>query len=283
MSDWLQYLYPDEAQALAEVDQWIDSGGTGAVARMLTFTHKPMEYAYQALPESVRESINRAISSTLHTMRDGSSVLVSRRSVLDRVASHSGQQVRGPRDLFYVSIRTLDVVATDYLNLARAGATIGGATAGTAGVVGLVADVPALYGILFKMIQEVAFVYGFHVKPPQEKAHILKVLDTGHYMEPEKKRRGMEELEALQDRIRQGIHTGDLDRYLLTKGLQTIARHLSISLAERKIGQTVFLVGGVIGAGVNHQLARDVGWVAYYAYRRRFLKELALRRMAGEV
>ena len=60
-----------------------------------------------------------------------------------------------------------------------------------------------------------------------------------------------------------------------------LARHLGLALTQRKLAQTVVLVGGVIGAGVNRQLAGEVGEVAFHAYRRRQLIDRALLRKEG--
>lgn len=281
--DWSRYLTPDEQVALGEVQEWIESQSSDPLTRVLTLAHKPVEYGYHRLPEQVKSSLSEAVSRVLDGMRDGSAMFVSRERIFARIAAETGRPIQNPRDLFGVSIRSLDRVALDFMNLARGGAAVEGATAGVAGVVGLVADVPALYGLLLKMIQEVAQVYGFHVKPAAERMHIIKVLDAGHYLESEKKQRAMADLDQLGQQIRLGLKNEDLERFLFYKGLQTVARHVSVSLAQRKIGQAVFVVGSVIGASVNQQLARDTGQVAFHAYRRRFLRELALRRRAGEL
>ncbi len=88
----------------------------------------------------------------------------------------------------------------------------------------------------------------------------------------------MSELESIQDMIRQGTPLKDLERFAVQKGLQALARSLGIALTQRKMAQSVVIVGGVVGAGVNLQLAGDIGEVAYHAYRRRFLQEVALSR-----
>ena len=81
--------------------------------------------------------------------------------------------------------------------------------------------------------------------------------------------------------IRRNIPVVEVQRFAVQKGLQTLARHLGLALTQRKLAQTVVLVGGVIGAGVNRQLAGEVGEVAFHAYRRRQLIDRALLRKEG--
>jgi len=80
--------------------------------------------------------------------------------------------------------------------------------------------------------------------------------------------------------IREGIPLKDIERLALAKGLQALSRQLAAGLVRRKAAQAVVLVGGLVGAGVNHQLVADVGTVAWQAYRRRFVVELAHSRLA---
>ncbi|MGE0491616.1 MAG: EcsC family protein [Vulcanimicrobiota bacterium] len=275
--DWSDYLTPDEREVLAEIEGWM-SATPGSLKKLIGLAGKPLEFAYRQVPESIQNGISEAILKVLMTMRDGTTGMVSRRKVYDKIEAISGP-LTGAGGILKVNIRTLDRVAKDCIKMSKAGCAAGGAAAGAAGLPGLIIDIPTLYGILFRMIQEVATVYGFSVKPEQEKSHILKILDVGHHPESTEKRKGMVELESIQKMIRDGTAVRDLERFAVQKGLQAMARSLGIHLTQRKLAQSVAIVGGLVGAGVNYQLAGDVSEVAYHAYRRRFLQEVALTRM----
>ncbi|MBI3927495.1 MAG: EcsC family protein [Armatimonadetes bacterium] len=275
---WTDYLTPDETAILAEVDDWVATR-PGIVGRMIGLAGKPFDFAYSKIPQSVQGAISQAVLKALTTMRDGTASLVSRKAIFQQIEALSGP-LEGAGGLLKVNVRILDRVAQDLTRKNRNACTVEGAAAGAAGLPGLALDIPALYGLLFKLIQETATCYGFPVKPPQERAHILKILDIGHHLDSDTKKAGMAELQTVQEMIRQGTPVHDLERYALHKGLQAMATNLAVSLTRRKLAQSAFIVGGLVGAGVNRMMASDIGEVAFHAYRRRFLMEVALSRMA---
>jgi hypothetical protein len=276
--DWQTYLTRDEAAAWAETDQWL-SAEASRFKKLLGFTRKPIEYAYSKVPESLRESIATAILSVLTQVRDGSAGLVSVASVRDKIGPIPNDEL----GMFRVNIRHLDAAAHSLIGQSKNLCTAEGAATGAAGLPGIVVDIPALYGLLFRMIAQVSVCYGYSADPEEERTHMLKILDIGHQLEPETKRQGMDELSLMQQMIRDDVPVAEVQRFAVQKGLQTMARHLGLALTQRKLAQSVVLMGGVVGAGVNRQLAGEVGEVAFHAYRRRHLVELAHLRRSGRL
>lgn len=282
---WFDHLRPDELAVLAEVERWVEEASLekkGLAARF----GRALEAAYGKVPNAVREALAQAINQALHTFSDGSTWLVKRETVMVQLEAQLGP-LQGPADLLNVPVRRLDEIALHYLHQTKTGVTIEGAAAGVSGLIGLAADIPFLYCMLFKMIQEIALVYGFPIKPPQERVHIMKVLDTGHDLSGRNRGTGMETLLQMERLIRAGAPVEALDLTEETQaGTHTqafvrqlrLARQLAFDLIERKLMQTIVVVGGIIGAASNHRLSQDVGMTAFHTYRRRFVMEVAIRR-----
>jgi EcsC protein family len=277
--DWVKYLTPKEISALNETNKWLHKDAS-RFKKVMGFTRKPIEYLYKKVPESVRESIASAILKVLTSVRDGTSNFVSSDAVLQKIEAKHGRLTE-PHDIFKVGVLELDDIAQDLIKKSKNACTAEGAATGIAGLPGIVVDIPALYGLLFRMISQVSVCYGFDVAPEQERTHMLKILDIGHELAPENKKAGMAELSRLQQMIREAQPVAEVQRFAIQKGLQTMARHLGLALTQRKLAQSVVLVGGAIGAGVNRQLAGEVGEVAFHAFRRRHLEELAHLRRSG--
>ena len=282
--NWRKYLSPEEDEALGETEHWLASFDAKR-KNMMAWIERPLEAAFHRIPESLKDVITQSLANSLDKMREGSGWLVQRETVHDKLRSRVGP-FQSSGDLLHFPVKALDRVAWEYVETARTGLTIEGAAAGTSGVVGLVADIPILYCVLFKLIQEVSFCYGYPVKPPQEKAHILKVLDVGHDVRGLQRVQGMIQLFQMQELIREGVSAEALEAFEPRSGTHTqalvrnlrLARQLALDLIQRKLLQTLVLVGGIVGAASNYQLTNDVGLVAYHAYRRRFLFEIAMRR-----
>ena len=288
VNPWRGQLHHWELAALEETERQIllppppkSAMGAWADGKMHQLSNK--------VPEGVRNQVTNAISSALEHMRAGSSWLVSRDKVYARIADRAGP-VRGSLDILRTPLHHLDAVAWNYAQNAKNGLTIEGAAAGAAGLVGLAADIPILYCTLFKTIQEIALCYGFPVKPPQERMHILQTLDLGHNLGNAQRPQLVCQIFSMQGMIRAGTTVealealqifhmagGGTQTQALTRNLR-LARQLALDLLERKLLQGLVIVGSAWGAAANWQLARDVGIAAYHLYRRRFLMEVALRR-----
>lgn len=277
--DWIEHLTPDEIAALRETNDWLGIEAS-RFKKMMGVARKPMEFVYKKVPESIRDGVAAAILKVLTSMRDGSASVVKTDKVFQRISQHHpGFDPQKSR--LTVGVRKLDKACLEGLKRSKNMCTAEGAATGVVGLPGIIVDVPALYALLFHMIQEAAFCYGYEVESDEEKSHILKILNIGHHMEKAAKKKGMDELNSIQSMIRDGVPVEDVEKFAVQKGLQTMARHLSIALIQRKMAQSVVLVGGVIGAGVNRKLAGEVGEVAYHAYRRRYMQDLAEGRRDG--
>lgn len=280
MSDnWVTYLNEDEQKVLKEVQDWIFAPPS-LLSKAMVLAGKPAELAYRLVPAGLKEKLGSTIYGVLGTLRNTSRTTVQPQILLDKISARLGKDVGTHHDqIFQADIAKLDPLANECIRFNKATAAVEGGAAGAVGLPGLIADVPALYVLAFRTIQEVAICYGFPIEGEVEHAYMMKVLDVGHYLENEQKRVGMEELQGLQDMISSGAPLKDLERVSLAKGLQALARELSVALFRRKAAQTMAVVGSVVGASVNFALVNDIGLTAYYAYRYRFLHEVALRRM----
>ncbi|MFA5508868.1 MAG: EcsC family protein [Vulcanimicrobiota bacterium] len=279
MEDAIAYLGPEESAALAETATWLRQKES-RFKKVMGVTRKPIEFVYNKVPESLRESIASAILKVLTSVRDGTANLTSAEVVRARVEAAEGP-LKGEHALARVPIQKLDAVALKLIDSSKNACTAEGAVAGVAGLPGIVVDVPALYALLFRMISQLSAVYGFDIQPDEERTHMLKLLEIGHQLDSESKRKGMDEILELQDMIRRDLPVVEVQRFAIQKGLQTLARHLGLALTQRKLAQSMVLVGGLVGAGVNRQLAGEVGEVAFHAYRRRQLIDRALLRKEG--
>lgn len=278
MSDWQSYLTPEERQVLADAEDWCNQP-QGPLSRAVRLAGRPFELAFGAVPEALKEALGRAIHGALSSARQLAGATLSRQGVLDRLSLRLGFDVGAqPNRLLRVPLGVLDELALEILAFHRRAAAVGGGAAGATGLVGFLGDVPVLYTLLYRSIQEVATCYGFPVEGEAEEAHMLKVLDVGHFLEDGRRRAGLQELGDLQDLLRAGVPIQDMERFAVAKGLEVLARRLAAGLARRKTTQVVAVVGSLVGAGVNYQLACDVGTVAFHAYRRRFILEVAHQR-----
>lgn len=285
---WRIYLSPVEQSYLHETEHRLLSPPP-AKGKMGAWAERKLTSMTEKVPEGIKNQLTQAVSSALEQMRQSSTWLVSKEAVYQRLQRQTGP-LRGSLDILRMPVGLLDEFCEELVRTNTTGLTIEGAVAGASGLIGLVADIPILYCCLFRIIQEISIVYGFPVKPPQERFHVVQALDLGHSLNGLQRTELALQTFAVQEMIGRGTSVEALEAqqaYLTrSSGPQTqalvrnlrLARQLALDLLERKLLQGLVIVGSAVGAAANYQLARDVGLAARHLYRRRFLMEVALRR-----
>jgi len=250
----------------------------GVLKKPVEVVEKGVEVAYRAVPEAIKTAIVTPIESMLCLFRDGSTMTVSSTSIYRKIGKLVDSGVQKGDDFLRYDIRDLDSVALDCVNFNTNVATVEGGVTGATGLPGLIADIPALYGLVFRVVQEVALCYGFRVDTPIEKRHLLKIIEIGHETDAQAKREGMSELTAMRVMLRRNVPWRELEKNVLIKAMRELAKKLGVKLTKRKLAQVVVVLGAFVGLAMNRRLVYDVGSAAYYAYRLRFLEDLVEHR-----
>jgi hypothetical protein len=181
--------------------------------------------------------------------------------------------------IFTVDLAVVEKIATDKVKSAKGLAVVQGGLTGLGGAPGLLADIPTLYFLLFRTVHQVALCFGYPADNDAERRYLLQVVNAGHHLEWRERRCALMELDALEALAEdKQAASEDMQRTLLAKSVQQLAKKLAATLITRKAAQTVALVGGAVGAVINRQLLEDVGLASFHAYRRRFLFGVAERR-----
>ncbi|MBS2036592.1 EcsC family protein [bacterium] len=274
---WRRFLNPHERAWLEDTERtWLTPPPPRS--KWGTWGEQKLNALVEKVPENIKMGLVDGVQAALEQMRQGSTWLVSAEAVRQRLGTG-------------LSLPERDAFCADLIQTNTTGLTLEGAVAGAGGLVGLVADIPILYCCLFRIIQEVSIVYDIPVEPPQERFHVVQVLELGHSFSNRERPALTTQVFQLQDVIRRGASLEELES-LLAEGVRSsgphtqaivrnlrIARQLALDLLERKLLQGLFILGSAIGAAANYQLARDVGLAARHLYRRRFLQNIALQRL----
>lgn len=158
---------------------------------------------------------------------------------------------------------------------AGANAATGGA-AGWFGAAGLTADIPATIALAARNVRATGAVYGFNETSAEETAYRLMILQVATAPGGTTRRDsigGLNDMAAflMSPEGRMVLEKGG--EWFSEKVVERIARQLGFSLAGRKAGQVVPVVGGAVAAVVNASFQTDVSRAARYAYRQRWLME----------
>lgn len=272
---WVAKLSADEQNALKDSESFFQRP-SGRVQKVLGKLGRPLDYLLKASPQKFQSGVTSAIHGVLTTVAEGAEAGSSEAGLVDELCSELGWDLDPWERIYSSDYRILEQAAQRKVTVARRFATVQGGVTGVTGAPGLIADVPSLYFLLFRMVHQVAVCLGFPAHTPAEKRYLLQVVNVGHHLELRDRRCALLELEQMESELELKSESAeDLQRTLLAKSVQLLARKLASTLVQRKAAQSVAFVGGAVGAVINRQLTEDVGLTALHAYRRRFLKKSA--------
>lgn len=174
-----------------------------------------------------------------------------------------------------------DRAAQHYWNWNLSYAATEGGAAGTAGIFGLAADIPALFTIVIRLIQQVSVCYGYDPTKPEERDYVIHILRTGSAGDVKAKLEALmflKQLETILLKVSWKKMTAEfaakqISQLSLLAAVRQFAKTLGINLTKRKALQMVPLIGAIVGASFNATYANDIGRTAFMSYRRRWIAE----------
>ncbi|RMH46660.1 MAG: EcsC family protein [Alphaproteobacteria bacterium] len=153
---------------------------------------------------------------------------------------------------------------------AQGGGAAAGGVAGWLGPAGLALDLPATIALAARTVRATAAAYGFPGDDEAERAFRLAVLELAASIAEEERGRRIARINAMA-RTLASPEARAATEWLVDKLAERVARQLGLSLAARKTGQVVPILGGIVAAAVNASYQADVARAARYAYRQRWL------------
>ena len=255
------------------ISEW-ESAGPGYLAQVGDFILSPVEKALDTVaPEGVQEAVAKAIEMFLN----GISIASRKLTDAEEIRSCAERAQNGNK----LNLRALDEVAKHYWNWHIGYAVAEGGATGATGIAGLVADIPALFTIAIRLIQQVATCYGYDVYRDNEHEYVLHVLRAGSTGDIKAKVEfliGLKQIEQVLLKVawkqmNEALARKEISQVAALAALRQFAKSLGVQMTKRKALQTIPVVGALVGASFNATFINDVGRAAYMSYRRRWIQE----------
>ncbi len=264
-----------------EITLWEDEK-PGMLKKIGTAVLMPAEKAAEKLiPAKIQETVSKAIEACLVFLaKQGPRTFDS--EVISKSARDRAQALAGDRPPHFADrLQAADERAQHYLSWHVGYAATEGAGTGMLGFAGLAADIPALFGILTRQIQEIGCCYGYDPNSVEEREYLLHILRAGTASNVKLKMEfvvAMKQFEQVLLTVAWKQMAKELANKQLTKGallagMRQFANSVGIQLTKRKALQMIPIIGAVVGASLNGVLASDIGRAAYMSYRRRWMQE----------
>ncbi|MCZ6478926.1 MAG: EcsC family protein [candidate division NC10 bacterium] len=261
-------------QAKLEIERW-ESQGPGFVSQVGDFILWPAQKAAElSIPEGLQEAVAKAIQGFLSGVGSATQLIINEGETRQKVETLLGEY----RD----ELKAADAGAKHYWGWHVGYAAAEGGATGAAGLPGLVADIPLLFTISLRLIQQMGLCYGYDVTKEAEQEYVMHILRTGSTGDIKAKMEflvGLKQIEQILlkvtwKKMNEAVACKEISRLSVLAAMRQFAKSLGIQLTKRKALQIVPVIGGLVGASFNAVFVNDVGRASYMSYRRRRITEL---------
>jgi uncharacterized protein (DUF697 family) len=282
-----------EENAAKEIRRWAD-GDPSAFSKALRLLSKPLDWAAErSATESAMKEVNERIVAVLDSLSEASTWTYDPEHVLGRARDDIDlADTASLADLRAAPMPRLDELARTFFTENTILSALEGGGTGLGGVALLAADVPILFTINLRLIQQVAASYGFRFGGPRARPLVLRVFSAAVADTPEARQEALRELRAAGKAAARGEAPGtDRDDIGVaaassegTEGTDTtenqsrvLINEIARNIAAREMAQLIPLAGAATGAGLNYWFTSATAETAYMLSRALFLEHRRLQ------
>ena len=259
-------LTPYERDVRREIETW-QNGNASFFSQAINWAMQPVDWVVrQIISEEIMEEVDTAVSRSLSLLNDASKWTLDRPDVLVR-ARKLGIELETLDDLRECELEKLDKLARSYFSENTILAAVEGGGTGLGGVVFIAADIPLLFAINLRLIQQIGAAFGFPMNGPEYSPVALSIFNVAASGSREAKNSALREISVAAAAI-----AGDQGyRGRVSGTFRDQNRHLPREIAKnivgRKLAQTIPIAGAAIGAGVNYWFTTETAESAYMLFR----------------
>lgn len=263
-------LTDPEKAVRREIEEWQHADASVA-SQAMNWAMRPVDWAVErvAAPETIDRVTDR-VHQFLSTLTDASEWTYEADDILD-AAQDRGLPVEMVGDLRSEPIDELDALARSRFRQNTILAALEGGGTGLGGAAFIAADVPLLFTINLRLIQQIGACYGFPLQGPRFRPLVLSIFNVAASGGRESRNEALREVS-----VAAAAFANDLDYKGRVSGTfrdqnRHLPREIAKALVGRKLGQTVPLAGAAVGAGVNYWFTSETAESAFMCARALYL------------
>ena len=258
-----------------EINAW-EKEGPGYLSNVTSFVLWPaMKAAELLIPEGVSQVVSKAIEGCLNTLLWGADYTFSDKDVIATLTEKNNSLTSLKAIYNSDDLESMDLSADYYWNQNLVAAIAQGGVYGFTGLVGLAANIPTLYTIVFRCIQQIALCYGFDTSKDDEKVFMLGILSIASASDVASKQAAMVFMRQIQVDIAKKTWkklAEEGGRAAIGPLVRQAAKSIGINLTKRKALMLVPAIGAIIGASFDGMYLQDIARAAKNCYRKRKLE-----------
>ncbi len=260
-----------EKTAKRQIEAW-QHGDASFVAQAMNWAMQPMDWVVKrTVSADVVDQVDEAVSDFLSMLNDASGWTYDPDDVLAGARAH-GMEVSAVPELRDMPLEKLDRLARTYVSENAILAAVEGGGTGLGGALLIAADIPLLFAINLRLIQQIGAAYGFAVKGPDYRPIVLSIFNVAASSGRDAKGDALREINVAGAAFAHG--TGYKGRVSGTFRDQNrhLPREIAKNIVGRKLAQAIPVAGAAIGAGINYWFTTETAETAYMLFRALYLE-----------
>ncbi len=260
-----------EKEVRRELDKW-QRGDASVLAQAFNFVMKPVDWVVeQAVPADMVDQAGEAVEQFLAVLNDASKWTADDSELL-AAAHRKGIDVDTVEELRDEPLDKLDALARSYFTENTVLAALSGGGTGLGGAVLIVADIPILFMINFRLIQQIGAAYGFPMKSPEYSSVVLSIFNAAASNEREARSSALREISVAAAAFANDITYKGRVKGTFPDQSRHIPREIAKNIVGRKVLQAIPLAGAAIGAGINYWFTNETAQTTYMLFRGLYLE-----------
>lgn len=260
-----------ERSVQRDLDRWQHAEPSLAMQAM-NWAMKPVDWAIEKVaPEAFMDAASGAIERFLEVLSDASKWTFDASGILTALRA-KGVEAETVEDLRNASLEVLDEHAKTHTNENTIAAALSGGGTGFGGALLIAADIPILFTINLRLIQQIGATYGFPVAGPEFRPLVLSIYNVAASGSRESKLEAMREISvAAAAMARDMPYRGRVSGTFRDQSRQ-MPREIAKALVSHKVLQAIPIAGAAVGAGVNYWFTSEVAEAAFMLFRTLFVE-----------
>ncbi len=265
-------LTPYERQVQKEIETWRRSAPS-LPYQVLSWAMGPVDrIVQQYIPPAFMEQVDHALAQVLTALHDASAWTHTESDVLEK-AHKQGLPVQHIEELREQPLEHLDQLSGSMVTQNALMAAIEGGGAGLGGLALVAADIPLLFTINFRLIQQIGAAYGFPVRGSEYHTLTLTIFNAAASGSAAAREEALRECTVAAVTLEQEAgYRGRRTQRIFQEQNRHLPREIVKHLAGRKLGQMIPGVGAAIGAGINYWFTQQTAQTARMLFRALYIE-----------
>ncbi|MEX0598996.1 MAG: EcsC family protein [Rhodothermales bacterium] len=260
-----------EKNARLEIEKWQRGDGT-VLSQAMNWAMKPLDWVVErTVPPEVIDRASEAVSQFLSFLNDASEWTYDADDVLSAAAKRD-VDVSSAEDLRDVPLEKLDPIARSHFTQNAILAAIEGGGTGLGGAFLIAADIPLLFTINFRLIQQIGASYGFPMRGPAFRPLVLSIYNVAASGSRDAKSDALREISVAAAAFAHEQEYRGRVKGTFRDQNRHLPREIAKNVIERKVGQTIPVAGAAVGAGINYWFTNETAQAAYMLFRGLYLE-----------